>query len=522
MASRRDMYHRLESRWGDRDLDNGFAARLHDPLWFLARQWQMGEHQGENATTPVKVECSVARRPIAPIDGMAAFDPARVPAEAIVESELEDWWTMGRRIRVGARLAANPALGLDSRPGVLFKDPPPPYDAFAGKVDGRAVWLARERLGLPAAAFGDDAPAQDSPDRWDPARLSYGASFDTPAGTLLVKDHRGGPMDWYSADAEASAGSGEALAPLELSLMPTPLEYPGAPLGRFWEIEDAHVDIGGYAPDTAHFATMLLVELIYSHADDWFLFPVNLQAGMVAAIETMRVTDAFGEIYDGAEDDGEGRLRYPGLSAPDDFSIFRCAGLMAQDMVVWPVAEGPLESEPLERVQFGIDEQSNLLWAVERILDGRQAARSPISPDDAHPAHPARVPSGDLSKPRTYAYKPAEGIETHWHPYQLDWQAQDGPVFVQKGLADYGLQNPKPMPRPKALLLQAGTPQAPQLHRLSASVMAGGGLDLERRWQLARAMDGKPVLWVERQRRILRSAPARNMMFDVLEEDDGA
>jgi hypothetical protein len=518
MAQRTDFYHRLETRWGDRDLDNGFAARLHDPAWFLARQWQMGEHQGENATTPVKVECTVARRPIAPIDGVPAFDPAVVPAEALVESELEDWWTMGRRIRAGARLAADAALGLQGRAGVLFVDSPPPYAAFAGKVDGRAVWLARERLNVPAAAFGADAPPRDSPDRWDSARLSYGAAFDSPAGELVVNDHRGGPMDWYSADADAGGAKGDALPPLDLTLVPTPLEYPGAPLSRFWEIEDANVDIGGYAPDTAHFATMLLVELIYSHSDDWFLFPVDLQAGTVARIETMKVTDAFGEVYDGAETLDDDELCYPGLSAPGDFSLFRCTGLAPSDLVLWPLAEGPLESEPVERVQFGVDEHSNVLWALERIVDSRQAARAPQPPDNEHPAYPTSAPSGDLTKPRTYAYKPAEGVETHWHPYELDWNAEGGPAYVQRGLAGYGLQKPKPMPRPAARVLYAGTPEAPELHRISTAVMAGGGQELERRWQLARDMDGKPVLWIERQRRILHATPARNMMFDVLEE----
>jgi hypothetical protein len=74
------------------------------------------------------------------------------------------------------------------------------------------------------------------------------------------------------------------------------------------------------------------------------------------------------------------------------------------------------------------------------------------------------------------------------------------------------------MPRPAARVLYAGTPEAPELHRISTAVMAGGGQELERRWQLARDMDGKPVLWIERQRRILHATPARNMMFDVLEE----
>jgi len=125
-----------------------------------------------------------------------------------------------------------------------------------------------------------------------------------------------------------------------------------------------------------------------------------------------------------------------------------------------------------------------------------------------------------LSKPKTYVYKPAEGIETHWHPYQLDREAAGGPEFGQEGLADYSLQLPKPMPRPSAKLLYAGTPEAPELHRISAAVTAGGGLELERRWRLSRDVNGKPVLWIERQRHILRAAPARNMRFDVLEESE--
>jgi hypothetical protein len=27
--------------------------RVHDPLWLLARQWQVGEFQGEDAGTPI-------------------------------------------------------------------------------------------------------------------------------------------------------------------------------------------------------------------------------------------------------------------------------------------------------------------------------------------------------------------------------------------------------------------------------------------------------------------------------------
>ena len=420
MAAQVDIYHRLESRRGDRDLNNGFAARVHDPLWFLARQWQMGEHQGENASTPVRIECVVSQTPIAPLGGNPAFNPKFVPAEALVESELEDWWTMGRRIRVGARLAANAALGLASNPAVQFKNPPPPYEAFAGKVDGRAAWLARQKLGLPDASFGTDVPPLDSPDFWNSARLCYNATFNSPAGELQISNHRGGALDWYSADSRENSGVGAGPPPVNPVLVPTPLEYRGAPHSRFWEIEDSKVDIGGYAPDTAHFPTMLLVELIYSHSDDWFLFPVQVDSGSIVTIRQITVTDSFGEKYDSTEKLAGGAARYPGLSAPSDFSIYSCVGLAPESLVVWPVAEGPLESAAIERVQFGVDEQSNVLWALERIINSRQAARGPQTPDAAHPVYPPAKPSGDLTKAKTYAYKPAQGIETYWHPYRLE------------------------------------------------------------------------------------------------------
>jgi hypothetical protein len=101
-SNRIDRNHRLEPRANDRDLHNGFAARIHDPHWLLARQWQMGEHQGENASSPVRVDCTTTATPIEPLDGNADFDPTIVPAETLVESELDHWWTMTRRIRAGA------------------------------------------------------------------------------------------------------------------------------------------------------------------------------------------------------------------------------------------------------------------------------------------------------------------------------------------------------------------------------------------------------------------------------------
>lgn len=88
---------RLESSAREKDIATGLQARLYDPLWLLARQWQMGEFAGEDAGTPVSVRLRAERLPLTryhpgplPADGRAngrPYDPARLPLETLVERE---------------------------------------------------------------------------------------------------------------------------------------------------------------------------------------------------------------------------------------------------------------------------------------------------------------------------------------------------------------------------------------------------------------------------------------------------
>lgn len=48
-------FTRLEPRAREDDVQLGLQARVHDPLWMLARQWQFGEFKGEDAGSPVSM-----------------------------------------------------------------------------------------------------------------------------------------------------------------------------------------------------------------------------------------------------------------------------------------------------------------------------------------------------------------------------------------------------------------------------------------------------------------------------------
>ena len=66
---------RLEPQSSSGDPRPGVEARVHDPLWLLGRQWQLGEFEGEDAGTPLTVR--VVTRTVA-VDRWAAGDDDEV------------------------------------------------------------------------------------------------------------------------------------------------------------------------------------------------------------------------------------------------------------------------------------------------------------------------------------------------------------------------------------------------------------------------------------------------------------
>jgi len=529
-----DHHLRLEPRQPDYDFDRGIQAEIADPLWFLGRQWQMGEQQGEDAGSPVEVTCWVAQRPLDPFDGDPRRDPKIVPPEAIVESEPDDWWTIGRRIRYGVKFKA--LLDVAALPDDCFfrlppeasrahgADLPPPYEQFncgtgadfkcrPGQpiyLDGWAVWQRRVALGLQPADF-PEIPAGAPADLWQPDELVYETQITCAGHTLALPRHAGGPVDWYSVDGDAPFAPRQ-LAPdaaPEVRAFPAQLTYPGAPNTRYWQIENAQVDIGGYPPDRSHFPSMLLTDLLSSHGTQWFLFPIATAAGHALTVERLDVKDGFDQVYSSQV--------LKALQPPTDWSLFRVNNLDFSTLLVWPTALAPLAGLALEEVLLGIDEYSNLLWAVERRVNSRDV-RTPSTQELR--TRPAAAPSGPVNAAeQAYTYLPAVDAVPYWQPYQLD-VLNGRRRFVQARLADYSVQPPAPMEPAAAaqVLIDPRLADPAPVHVVDPAAVPVDGLALERRWMLARDVNGQPVLWVQRQRRPLLAPPARRLRFDVMEE----
>src|SRR5947208_3278843 len=114
---------RLEPRSRDAEMKDSLQARIYDPLWLLARQWQLGEFQGEDNGSPIMARWRGEAAPITryhagaiapntPVDG-ARYD-ARTPLETTVEREI---------VRPSGDGTASPARPMPRGPASAWNTP---------------------------------------------------------------------------------------------------------------------------------------------------------------------------------------------------------------------------------------------------------------------------------------------------------------------------------------------------------------------------------------------------------------
>lgn len=110
-------WSRLEPQTPGEDVATGYAARVHDPLWLLARQWQVGEFQGEDAGTPIVARWRARVAPMTryvagPIPTNTQLDAGPFDASLPLETQVErqpltqsrpwqDWTGCGSPSRAG-------------------------------------------------------------------------------------------------------------------------------------------------------------------------------------------------------------------------------------------------------------------------------------------------------------------------------------------------------------------------------------------------------------------------------------
>lgn len=426
-------WNRIEPRVRS-DTWNSLEARLYDPLWLLARQWQVGEFAAEDAGSPIVVSLSGAT---GQLDYLALagsrpgtpYSPAEAPLEAMIEAE-PAVSTTSIDLRLSARAglwwwSELDAQGLGSfRQQYLslypLKPPQAPYDGasartaslLAGRVcDGLAIAtdLAQSLASnlLPAEpAFSTaqqpaaiaaaqaflarvSAPgAQTASAAWNPARFEYDAAA---AGTVneqerafVTSQYRGGTLDWYAFDIDPAGGvvppgtlpsgtdSELTAAPFPRYFQPQPARFAGMPRARFWEFEDGNVNFGAVETGPTDLTRLLLIEYALVFGNDYFVVPLSIPLATICELAEVLVTDTFGGVWS-----------IPTVETVDGadgaFKLFTHAPVdgsagAPQLLLVPPTAGSARSGQPLERLRLVRDEPAEMAWGIEEIVQG-QAGR---------------------------------------------------------------------------------------------------------------------------------------------------
>jgi hypothetical protein len=563
------VWQRLEPVTRTVEYDRALQARVHDPLWLLGRQWQFGELEGEDAGSPVhvRVETSTARLSrfrAAGTQSARVYDPERTPLEVVAEAEPASPPTLRTRADAGRQLVsllrANKAPKTAAAVVTTFPLPAPaatqqsdPAAATADRLaavlharlpDGLAaadalrptvrprgnatpklppsvVPPAAERAGALAAAkaFLDWVDAELPPARtasaWTRERLEYrfevGARATRGEVVLNAPEYRGTTLDWHDFDADgtsgATLGAANARAPVNavIDVLAAPVVFPGMPNDRFWELEDAIVSLPSVQAAPEDLGRLALVEFATAFGNDWYVVPVAVRYGSVTDVVSLVVTDTFGEAL----------LVRP--TAAPGWSMFalstRGAGNgsapTAPGLVVPPVAAGT-EGAAIEDVLFARDEQANLVWAVERVVEGPDG-RGRDRNDEWLPVAAALDPPPPPS-PAPLAYRLMSAVPPHWIPFVAvhDSAENRGVRLERAAMLRLDANPPAPIP-PVGRVLEPETKQ----YVVFEEEVPREGIRISRIPALCRSADGRTHVWTSRRRTIGRGEQSSGLAFDA-------
>ena len=532
---------RLEPQSVSGDPEPGLEARIHDPLWLLARQWQLAEFEGEDVGTPLIVHVKATELPVTawqpgdPVsDRPARAITSGVPLDPLVESE-PPIKEIGLRQRAEAGAYLVELLGdagFDGRADLVAACPLPvekhpksvPSNfrliatatpdgvAAAEQLEGGAPsWLAgatakaRDAASVWLEWFRANVlriPRESADDSWIPERLEYHFSVRAGRGedqrVLRAPLHEGGEIDWFTFDVDPEArlflneeedvAAGEG----ELNVMATPLRFVGMPSDRYWQFEDGQVNLGRLDAQPHDLARLCVAEFGMIYGNDWLVVPVNVAAGSLTTVTEVAYTDTFGE-----------RMTIPraeNANLAGSFCMFEMSVRGAESrtvpgLLVAPTALGTLEGRALEEVLFLRDEMANMAWAVERVVQSRSG--DPRSRRDEE--RPFNKVENVLDKAELQ-YLLQTQVPRHWIP-MVPIATGIGTIALRKGtMADEDLS--------LGVLLDH-TPLTIRDEEIPRE-----GVQVRRVPALARDATGRYLRWIARRARIGRGEGSSGLAYD--------
>jgi hypothetical protein len=546
------IWDRLEPRCRENDPTPGLEARVHDPLWLLARQWQLGEFEGRDAGSPIVASVSSSTAPlnrfavagqaaqpydgIQPMEAIIQAEPARPDSGATDLQQAAEAGLYFLRLLAAAQMTAAVTQAYRAQyplliPSLPASDVASVGPALAGRgIDGVKLHSDLKAAGASLPAAPVIASAQQpvvlqitrtwlqwydglfvtpaGPTAWSAERMEYDFSIAAAGASdsYVAQEYDGDSVDWYVFDRSAADLGGSSGQPkaVQQTLIASPVTFRGMPARRYWEMEDGGTNIGLLSAGAEDLGRLLLREFALIYGNDWFQFALMAPVGSEFTVTELSVADTFGITTPipnySAEDGATGSWHMFSVSA-DPLATPAATTLVSPPsiLLLLPGTLAQLSSAPLEQVLMLRDELAETVWGVEQTVQGASGFPLDRTLDWRINIPPVPPPSGDL----VLRYQLGSSVPDYWIPFlpvQIDTA---GHLQLRRA------RLPGPATEPQGRFLTETT-------SLFLEEVPQEGVRLIRLYCSARGPDGSTYLWIGRQRTAGSGEGRSGLHFDYL------
>jgi hypothetical protein len=562
------------------DIAQALRCEVHDPLWLLARQWQTGEFNAEDAGMAafahvISVNTPVQRFLAAGDTAATAYNANDQPLNAVTE-RVAPVFDLSMRIEAGCMwrkmlVAAGktqawtaflnnsllqfkmPLLQFDPDNSTITAFSNESYEQlYAAMTNGRMIdggILYNELQTRKASDFLSqaDQAVNDVGNRWlqwvsgtlgiktdnrgsswDAGRLEYHAitAAALPGGSVAYLDmpeYQGHEMDafsWQQTAEQLPLKSGIDASVINIqrdNYMPAAVSFPGMPRARWWEFEDSTIDLSNLKAHKTELGLLLLSEFGLVYSNDWLTVPLKLPTGCLASIRSMRLTDVFGvQTYINASPQN------------DSWELFNLTTKTTPAPKGWiylpAVSNNYLEGPELEEIHFIRDEMANMVWGVETIVpDGTGEGIEGYNAAQVTETWLAALAGGVTSAPAlpdigsAFNYEIGTTVRPNWIPFIPLRLSDTDPTIVFRRAAMPRFIGEKAPTRIRArTAILQNKTDAKGHYDIQENEIPASGLTVTQQWRRTRWIDGSIVTWLARQKTIGRDTGRSGLQFDIL------
>jgi hypothetical protein len=535
-------WYRLEPRPRTNSLAGPTAAPVRDPLWFITRQWQMGEFLAEDAASPAYSEITSSYGSLTdwtPSAGSSKPIPAGIPFEPLVEREaftpdlslsVELGQTFELLLKDNAGSVAQRGAFRASFPLKLAANADPDTVRFFSICGGRATDGVALFHALQAGAATPPAPGSTladfqawvgdvfgdigaaDPVTWNPNIINYevkaeGTLPGNTAGEFTATPARDGAFDWFAFDLVSQTQAPPAKPSTKnpsFTVIPTHVRFRGMPNAKWWDFENNVTDYGAIDVQRQDLARLAVMDFMLLHGNDWFLAPVDIPVNSLYQIGSFLVRDVFGGL---TLIDRTDRAKTATGGFWTMFSTVADGGV-ADFFLLPPTASVAMQTGGiLEDLRFLRDPTANMNWAIEFAVEGGIGQPLYGAEEDARNRPASLPPGGPLQAGAVIRYQIETPVPTDWFPYvPVEVTNVVTQVVLRLGEVERGTPS---VIVPKGRVL-------PGVTELREQEVPRTGVRITRVANRSRWLDGSTHLWIARRKTSGQGEGSSGLRFDVV------